>query len=75
MVRPLSHTHAVRSGSRGSRPKTRSQEENPMESNDHPAAPHGPGRTVEQARNLDELWPVIFWLHFVGLFAARKRYR
>lgn len=22
-----------------------------------------------------ELWPVIFWLYFVGLFAARKRYR
>ena len=46
-----------------------------MESIDHPAAPDGPGCTVEQARNLDELWPVIFWLYFVGLFAARKRYR
>jgi hypothetical protein len=22
-----------------------------------------------------ELWPMIFWLYFVGLFAARKRYR
>lgn len=22
-----------------------------------------------------KLWPMIFWLYFVGLFAARKRYR